>query len=506
MVRVPGGSYQYGPAPAVELEDYWLDKYEVTNKEFKEFVDGDGYRKREYWTHPFFNDGRELPFEQAMEEFRDTSGRPGPSTWVVGVYPDGQADLPVGGVSWYEADAYATFKGKSLPTVYHWRKAADVGIFSDIYHLSNFGAGPARVGGFRGLSPWGAYDMAGNVKEWCWNQAGDRRYILGGAWGEPSYMFTQPDAQTPFRRLATYGFRCAKYARPLSEPLTAAVGALSRDYSREKPASDETFRLYQNIYSYDRTPLNAVTESVDNKPEHWRTEKLSFQAAYGNERVTAYLFLPRNAVPPYQTVVHFPGGYAFRSSSSDNLSTQFVDFIIRSGHAVLYPVYKGTYERGGGLPLAGPNAVRDRRIQQSRDLGRSIDYLETRQDIDPERLAFYAVSGTEFPIFMALEPRLKASLLVSAGFPSSNLPPEADPINFAPHAKMPVLMLNGQHDFVLPPETAQKPMNRLLGAPQKDKRLVTGDCGHFPTPDRMPAAIKEMLDWLDRYLGPVRTK
>jgi formylglycine-generating enzyme required for sulfatase activity len=228
MVRVPGGRYQYGTAPAVELEDYWLDKYEVTNRQFKEFVDAGGYRKREDWKHPFVQDDRELPWERAMEEFRDTTGRPGPSTWALGTYPDGQADFPVGGVSWYEADAYATFAGKSLPTVFHWRKAADVGIFSDIYRFSNFGTGPARVGSYRGLSPWGAYDMAGNVKEWCWNRADERRYILGGGWGEPSYMFTNPDAQAPFRRLATYGFRCAKYPRPLSDPLTAASGVLPR--------------------------------------------------------------------------------------------------------------------------------------------------------------------------------------------------------------------------------------------------------------------------------------
>ena len=444
-----------------------------------------------------------------MEEFRDTTGRPGASTWALGTYSDGQADFPVGGVSWFEADAYAKFKGKSLPTVYHWRKAADVGIFSDIYRLSNFGAGPARVGSHRGLSPWGAYDMAGNVKEWCWNQADDRRYILGGGWGEPTYMFTEPDAQTPFRRLATYGFRCAKYPRPPSDQLTAAVGALSRDYSREEPASDETFRLYQNIYSYDRTSLNAVIESADDTPEHWRTEKISFQAAYGNERVTAYLFLPRNAVPPYQTVVHYPGGYAFRSRSSENLSTQFVEFLLRSGHAVLYPIYKGSYERGGGLPPAGPSAWRDQTVQQSRDLGRSIDYLETRPDIDRDRLAFYGLSaGAVYgPILTALEPRFKASILVSGGFPTQSVPPEADPINFAPRAKMPVLMLNGRHDFAFPLEGAQEPMFRLLGAPQKDKRhVVFENSGHFPNPDQMPELIKEALDWLDRYVGPVRTK
>jgi len=509
MVRVPGGPYQFGVAPAVELDDYWLDKYEVSNREFKEFVDAGGYRRREYWTHPFVKDGRDLSWEQAMEEFRDTTGRPGPSTWALGTYPDGQADFPVAGVSWYEADAYATFAGKSLPTVYHWRKAANVGIFSDIYRLSNFGKGPARVGSHRGLSPWGAYDMAGNVKEWCWNQADDRRYILGGAWGEPSYMFAAADAQAPFRRLATYGFRCARYPRPLADPLRAAVRGLTRDYSKEEPVSDETFRLYQHIYSYDRTPLNAVTESVDGSSEHWRTEKITIQAAYGNERVTVYLFLPRNAVPPYQTVVFYPGGYAFRSGSSENLSTQYVDFLMRSGHAVLYPIYKGSYERGGGLPLSGPGAVRDQRIQQFRDLGRSIDYVETRRDLDRERLAYYGLSTGAVigPILTSLEPRFKASILIAGGLPQYSLPPEADPINFAPRAKTPVLMLNGRHDFQLPLDSSQEPMFRLLGAPQTDKRRVVFDeSGHFPNPAQVPEIYKEALDWLDRYLGPVQTK
>jgi formylglycine-generating enzyme required for sulfatase activity/cephalosporin-C deacetylase-like acetyl esterase len=509
MVRVPGGRYQYGTAPAVELEDYWLDKYEVTNRQFEEFVDAGGYRNREYWKDPFVKDGQELSWEQAMEELRDTTGRPGPSTWALGTYPDGQADFPVAGVSWYEADAYATFVGKSLPTVYHWRKAADVGIFSDIYRFSNFGTGPARVGKYGGLSPWGAYDMAGNVKEWCWNKADERHYILGGGWGEPSYMFSTPDAQAPFRRLATYGFRCAKYSQPPSDALAAAVGALGRDYSRERPVSDETFRSYENVYSYDRAPLNAVIESTDDTPEHWRTEKVGFDAAYGNERVTAYLFLPRNAVSPYQTVVFFPGGYAFRARSSEHLSTQFLEFLLRSGHAVLYPIYKGTYERGGGSSLPGPGALRDQQIQQSRDLGRSIDYLETRPDIDGERLAYYGLSAGAVvaPILTALEPRLKASVLLSGGFPPYRLPPEADPINFASRAKTPVLMINGRQDFALPLEASQEPMFRLLGAPQTDKRhVVFADSGHFPNPNRVPEIYKEALDWLDRYLGPVQTK
>src|SRR4029453_1599165 len=163
-----------------------------------------------------------------------------------------------------------------------------------------------------------------------------------------------------------------------------------------------------------------------------------------------------------------------------------------------------------GAPLPGPSAQRDQTVQQSRDLGRGIDYLETRPDIDRDRLAFYGLSAgaVNGPILTALEPRFKASILVSGGFPTQSLPPETDPINFAPLAKMPVLMLNGLHDFAFPVEGAQEPMFRLLGAPQKDKRhVVFENSGHFPNPDQMPEVIpeliKEALDWLDRYLGPV---
>lgn len=83
--------------------------------------------------------------------------------------------------------------------------------------------------------------MAGNVKEWCWNGSEGKRYILGGAWNEPVYMFTDPDAQSPFDRLPTYGLRLAKY---LSEPPQSTLNAIlltRRDYCKEKPVPDQVF-------------------------------------------------------------------------------------------------------------------------------------------------------------------------------------------------------------------------------------------------------------------------
>ncbi len=114
MIRVPGGPFQLRSAAPVELRDYWLDQYEVTNRQFKHFMENGGYQNRTNWTQEFVKDGRHFSWEEAMAEFRDPTGRTAPSTWELGSYPDGQADFPVGGVSWYEAAAYCEFEGKSL--------------------------------------------------------------------------------------------------------------------------------------------------------------------------------------------------------------------------------------------------------------------------------------------------------------------------------------------------------------------------------------------------------
>jgi dienelactone hydrolase len=356
--------------------------------------------------------------------------------------------------------------------------------------------------------------MAGNVKEWCANsvEASDSRYILGGGFGEPGHMFEASDAQPPFRRLATYGFRCARHLRPIAEALLVPVGIARRDYDKEKPVDDETFRAYRSMYAYDRTPLNAIVESVDDSREYWRKEKITFDAAYPNDRVIAYLFLPRNAVAPYQVVVYFPPALAVRLRSSANLPTQFFEHFLRTGRAVLYPVYRGQFERGTGSMVdrrAQPIAFRDRIISIYRDLGRGIDYLETRPDIDATRLAFYGTSMgvTAGTVLMGLEPRLKASILLSGGLLSSKVPPEVDALNFAPRAKMPTLLITGRYDFGFPVDSNQKPLIRLLGAPEKDKQhKIFERAGHFPNPDDGPEIFRLMLDWLDRYLGRVRTK
>ena len=184
LVRVPGGNLPvnlsgFNSDALVPMETYWIDRSEVTNRAFKEFVDAGGYTSAEHWHD----------VEAKPSSFRDTTGRPGPSTWVNSGYPEGRADEPVGGVSWYEAAAYCAFRGKALPTVFHWARAAlapreiTASLGPSIVPLSNFGGkGPAPVGSHQGMGPYGTVDLAGNVREWAWNAA---TATAAGFWAAP---------------------------------------------------------------------------------------------------------------------------------------------------------------------------------------------------------------------------------------------------------------------------------------------------------------------------------
>jgi dipeptidyl aminopeptidase/acylaminoacyl peptidase len=81
--------------------------------------------------------------------------------------------------------------------------------------------------------------------------------------------------------------------------------------------------------------------------------------------------------------------------------------------------------------------------------------------------------------------------------------PEMDPVHFAPRSRVPTLLINGQDDLIMPFEDSQRPLFDLLGAPKSDKRHARLAGGHIPS-DRL-AIMREVLDWLDRYLGLVGT-
>jgi dipeptidyl aminopeptidase/acylaminoacyl peptidase len=187
------------------------------------------------------------------------------------------------------------------------------------------------------------------------------------------------------------------------------------------------------------------------------------------------------------------------------------DFIPKSGRVLVLPVLKWTLERGANDPalLASLGKKSDFWTHCAttwyKDLARTIDYLETRKDIDIDKIAYfgYSMGAHNAPWLAGLEPRFKTVIMVSGGFRQAELDvPACKAANFAPRMKCPVLMINGKHDYLVPVETAQKPLFRLFGAPAEHKKHVLLETDHSVFVE-MDALIKEILDWLDKYLGPV---
>jgi dienelactone hydrolase len=515
MVRVPSritkmeiiGFERYG---GKLVGEFLADRFEVTNKEFKRFVDSGGYNNKSYWKFPIYIDGNEISWESVINRFIDKTGKPGPASWEVGTYPDGQENYPVIGISWYEASAYATFAGKRLPSVYQWSVMAETARAMNIIPLSNYnGKSTVPVGSMDGMSSYGIYDIAGNAREWCYNGNGinGESYILGGGWNDPSYSFNDAGIQPSIDRSLSNGFRCI-----LELPGDTTIGNLSnplklyfRDYHKEKPVDDKTFSFFLRQFAYDKSPLNEQVITVADTGI-WKIEKITMDAGYNNERLIVYLYLPRNGKPPYQPIIYFPGSNAIHMDMIASNYVQRLDFIVKSGRVLVYPVLQGTFDRKDRLKSDLQEETvfyKDHVIMWRKDFGRTIDYLETRKDMLPDKIGYFGWSWGGFMggIIPAVEKRIKTIVLHVGGMEMQKTLPEVDQINFLPRIYQPILMLNGKYDMYFPVETSQMPMFNLLGTPSKDKKIIIYDTGHLvPRTD----LIKETLSWYDKYLGPVK--
>jgi dipeptidyl aminopeptidase/acylaminoacyl peptidase len=258
---------------------------------------------------------------------------------------------------------------------------------------------------------------------------------------------------------------------------------------------------------YDPLPLGP-RKLGEEETRYWRKEKVIFNAAYDGDMIIANLFLPKNTEPPYQPILYFPGDGARHRASSDALrDAEPIYFVIKSGRAVLYPVYKGTYERRftGEEEPETKRAWRDWVRQLAKDVSRSIDYLAERPDMDMEKLTFYGLSWGAYqgPIYMvAEEKRVKYGMLFAGGLLNDGLfDATTDPMNYLGHVKAPVLMINGDQDSIFPFETSQKPMFDLLGS--QDKRFLPYSGGHGLWGLISPEIKGKVLEWMDEHLGPV---
>lgn len=223
-----------GPEEEVEVSPFYLDVCAVTNEQFQRFVDADGYYELEFWPKDIW---------PHLIELKDVIGAPGPAHWRHGRHDERLAKHPVVGVSWYEAQAYALWIGKRLPTEAEWQMAASWSIKSSADILRRYPWGDtmdntkcniwsSRVGSTvpidayaSGAAPNQVLQLVGNVWEWTdtpldiTNEEGRRiigempmHVVRGGAYD--TYFETQ--ATSHFRsgaialaRTHNTGFRCA---------------------------------------------------------------------------------------------------------------------------------------------------------------------------------------------------------------------------------------------------------------------------------------------------------
>ena len=525
MAYVPGGDYRLvswdrPTEMRVRLDSYFIDRFEVTNQEFKEFINAGGYIKKQFWKYPFIKNGKTLSWEEATKELKDRTELPGPRSWSNQNYPEGKQDHPVTDICWYEAAAYAEFRGKRLPTIFQWEKAArdgrvaftgpvmPWGILSEpTTHRANFKTdGTVPVGSFEfGMSPYGAFNMAGNVTEWCLNEMTDGHVASGGSWDDLYYSFGYHGRFPSFYSSAKLGFRCAMNAEGAASDQGAWPIVPERAIPRYDPVSDAAYKKLLAYFDYPKTALNAEVVEVKETDE-WRLEKITFDSTAG-DRAVAYLYLPKNYPAPFQ-VIHCvpPSGIEMRAYTLPQFIERELRPFIKSGRAVLGVAIKGYQEREWPadyqLPSAERVEFRDVIVNWITDLRRGLDYLETRPDIDARRINYLTMSPGGFKLMLpAIESRYRSVFLTGASI-EPDAPqqiPEANPINFVSRMRSPKLMMHGKYDEVDAFRTESEPLFKLLGTP---KELKLYDGGHVPDRELFVPTFNQ---WLDKTLGPVKS-
>jgi len=498
--------------PGIDIKPYSISKYEVTNKEYKEFVDAGGYEMPEYWDFPYEIDGKQLTFETTVKTFVDAFGQPGPAVWQYGSYPEGQANFPVTGISWFEARAYAKYKGLSLPNLYQWANAAMLSWASSFVPKSNFSKNQlVDVGSMESQNPRELFDIAGNAREWIINaidNSQSKRGILGGGYKDDPYFFNDYYGQQVMDRSASNGMRLVKNLECTSVVDTSpeeVVAIATRDFLNEETISDEVFEIFKAQYDYPDHPLNAKVTNTTISSGSLKADRFEISLPYDGEGILpGYVFYDSSYNKPYKPIIFFPGSNAIHLTNVDYmLKSTLTNFryLLNEGYAIFQPIYISTYERVDDIKSDYPDdsdKYKEHVIKWGKEYKRTIDYIVSRDDMDSANLSYFGVSWGGFMsnTLLAIDDRVQIAVLYVAGLCFQKSKKEVEAYLYTPRITMPVLMLNGEFDQFFPLETSQIPMYKLLGTPEEDKKHYVSKTGHFVPKEVL---ISEHLGWLKKY-------
>jgi DNA-binding winged helix-turn-helix (wHTH) protein len=519
MVFVPGGDHLiplFGFYTRADLGDYYIGKTEVSNREYQAFVDQGGYEDREYWQSL---EEAGLPFERTMEAFVDTTGVPGPAGWVDGRYPDGGADLPVTGVSWFEASAYAAFRGMQLPSARHWARAS-LGIDENnhplsielLKHANIDSSSPRPVTDGNAVSTWGAVNLVGNVREWTTTADGDSRVSVGLGFRGPEWAYALPGMSLPRERAPDQGFRLASYSDEFEDVAFPVSGIIPQ----VPVMTDEQFSALAALYEYRNGTItpDMVTRVSSIREERWIREKYLIESGTLAEPLPIIVFRPLEASAALQPVIYLPPGssYTGKFPSDDITLERFgIDFLVDKGRALVWPIIAGTHERFRPRPRLTPEEFDARWLLAKRlrraEIGAVIDFLEYDPAFDGNRVSLMAASfgaTVVAPHILATEDRLRAAVLVSSSLASldnARFDVDVNPNAYWPRVVLPTLVLNGRYDIATHISESRSNLFEAIGTPVEHKRFVLYDSSHWPLPKHRVAS--DSIAWLDEYAGYV---
>jgi DNA-binding winged helix-turn-helix (wHTH) protein len=520
MVYIPAGNLRVplaGFYTDFDLGEYYIGRTEVSNAEFVEFVNAGGYETRAYW-QDLEDESAGLTFELFRERFVDSTGHPGPAHWVDGKHPSGGENLPVTGVSWYEAMAYARFRGMKLPTARHWARAA-LGINEGRQPLAPFlldvartnSPGPGAVDDDAAMSTWGAVNMIGNVQEWTTTRDGDSRLTLGTSFAGPQWQYAMATSSLPTARLPDQGFRLALYD-DVPDPqlmLSGAVPMIPEPTPDELAAYLEEFAYAPGSVSPDAVELVSAVDEHE-----WIRERYVIVSEALPDSLPVLIFRPREPSEPLQPVIFLPPGDSYqRSFPSDDIDiTRYgIDFVVRNGRALVWPIIAGTHERERPPNRPRPKELAERWLNVKRDrrkeIGAVIDFLESSDAYAGDKVALLAASfGATFvsPHILVAEERIRTAAMMSAtlaGVDTKVFPDIVNPNTYWPEVATPILLLNGRYDISTHQLESREALLEAIGTAPENKRGIVYESSHWPLPPHR--VEKDVSEWLDTYLGPL---
>lgn len=495
-----------------QIESFSIAKNEVSNKEYQDFVDAGGYENPAYWDFPFEVGNKIYDFNSSIKLFTDKYGQLGPANWSYGKFPAGLENLPVTGISWFEARAYARYSKLSLPNLYQWLFASGIPddwftVNQSVTNESNYNSTQLRevsnnAGSYNELN-----NIGGNVKEWALNPNGDEKEkysIMGGAYNEASYTFNNYYSLSPFDRSIGNGFRLSKnLSNKQSELDNEIIPDFKRNFDELEDVSDEVFEVYKSQFDYGNKPLNSITTNIGDFNEGYTAQKFELETTYeSDEKLTGYIVFSNKFKDKYSPVIIFPNASSIGTNNDSDFPNLGFKHLLDEGYAIIQPMYFNTYNREKILKTfwASESAdYKDAIIKIGQDYKRTLDYIESRNDFDFSKMSYFGYSwgSTTSNYLLAIDDRIKAAVICVGGLMLQKSKKEVEAHYYVRRIKTPILHIIGKEDGIFGYEENYKPWKKLIGTPKDKLKLIELDnVGHGLPWDTI---IKHHSNWIKAH-------